>query len=326
MNKKRLDYIDILKGIAILLVIFSHSGAEEWMMTNMGDFFVALFFIASGYTYKYNNEPFSSVFLKRSRRLLKPYFFFSLVMLVLYKRFALIDFFGVLYSRYCIYPYHSDNNIILMGGGNPPLWFLTSMLTAFVPFYFLMKYETKIKWLVVLFIVYTYVCQYLPILLPWSLDTACLTAAFIYTGVLLRRNDLYFEKVKCLPLILMIAFALVCWLNGGDNLSVREYGNSFMLYYLGSVLATLFLLWVSKNMEKTFLAGLLIDFGRHSLVIFCIQMFLLRICHQVFHSLMHFPTEGLIFYIISFVKVLLVAVVGMYISKALNRFMPWLLK
>lgn len=326
MNKQRLDYIDILKGIGILMVIFSHSGAEGWLMSNMGDFFVPLFFIASGYTYKYHGESYLHLFSKRAVRLLKPYFFFSIIMLLLYQRFSIYDILGVFYSRYCLYPYHSIDNIFLMGGGNPPLWFLTSMLSAYIPFLILMKYQEKAKFILLFFALYTFGCQYLPILLPWNLDNACLVAAFMYAGVVLRSDKSLLYRPEYIYLIVLVAFFCVILFNGSDNLSVREYGRSFVLYYIGCVLGAVFLLWLSKKIEASPLRGLLVELGRHSLVIFCIQMFLLRICHQVFHTVMHVSTEGMIFYVVSFVKVLLVAVMGFYISKAVNRYIPWLLK
>ena len=56
MGSERLEYVDILKGIGILLVIFSHSGAEGGAMMYVGGVFIPLFFIASGYTSKPLNQ------------------------------------------------------------------------------------------------------------------------------------------------------------------------------------------------------------------------------------------------------------------------------
>ena len=326
MSKERLDYVDILKGIGILFVIFSHSGAEEWLMSNMGDFFVPLFFIASGYTYRYSNHSLREAFAKRVKRLLKPYFFFSILMLLLYKRSSLFDIVGVFYSRYCLFPYYTTDNIILLGGGNPPLWFLTSMITASVPFFLLMKYPKYDKWFLCVFILYTFSCQYLPILLPWSMDTACLTGAFMYAGMLLRKDMKLLERSWPFYIAIFLLFFCACLLNGGDNLSVREYGRSFLLYYLASVLGTVFLLKISQFLERTPLCDVMVSVGRHSLVIFGIQMFLLRLCHQLFHGLLHMPTEGWVFYLISLMKVLLVAITGVYISKTMNKYIPWVFK
>ncbi len=95
MNKRRLDYIDILKGIGILLVIFSHSGAEnETTMMYIGGVFIPLFFVVSGYTYKNRETTFFSLLGRRFHRLIVPYLFFSVLLLLLYKRFSLTDVLG----------------------------------------------------------------------------------------------------------------------------------------------------------------------------------------------------------------------------------------
>ena len=327
MNKRRLDYIDILKGIGILLVIFSHSGAEnETTMMYIGGVFIPLFFVVSGYTYKNRETTFFSLLGRRFHRLIVPYLFFSVLLLLLYKRFSLTDVLGVFYSRYCLYPYYSADNVFLMGGGNPPLWFLTSMLTAFLPFYLLIKYPSKTGWMLCAFALYTWGCQFLPILLPWSLDTACLMACFMYVGLHMRKYDYLLSFHGLVYLFVLFFFIALCNINGGLNVSVREYGRSFLLYFSTGILGTLFLLWLSKMINETIVGKGLAIIGRHSLVIFCLQMFLLRICHQVFHSMLHFPTEGIVFYMITLIKILSVAIVGMYISRGMNRYMPWLFK
>jgi hypothetical protein len=92
------------------------------------------------------------------------------------------------------------------------------------------------------------------------------------------------------------------------------------------MLGTFFLLWLSRFIEGHILGKGLAKIGRHSLVIFGLQMFLLRICHQLFHSMLHLPTEGILFFAVTLVKVLIVAIMGIYISKGMNRYMPWLFK
>lgn len=312
--------------MGILLVIFSHSGAETDVMAYVGGVFIPLFFIASGYTYRYREETFVSFWVKHARRLLVPYMFFSVLLVILYKRFDPLDILGVFYSRYCLYPFNSSENIFLMGGGSPPLWFLTSMLTAFVPFYLLMRYPSKTKLLLCLFAVYTWGCQYLSVLLPWSLDTACLQASFMFFGGVMYKDSNLLSRPWWMYLLALIGYVLLCMVNGELNVSVREYGLSFVLYFMSGGLGTWCLLRVSKMIEDCRVGVFLAVVGRHSLVVFCIQMLLLRIFHQVFHIVMHLPTEGIMFYVISLVKVLLVAVVGLYVSKAMIKYMPWLFK
>ena len=324
MGSERLEYVDILKGIGILLVIFSHSGAEGGAMMYVGGVFIPLFFIASGYTSKPLNKSLLSLLRVRTLRLLKPYSFFSLLLLLLYQRFTFLDIAGIFYSRYCLYPYGSGDNLILMGGGSPPLWFLTSLLTASVPFFLLQRYSKYTSWLILLFLAYTFVCQFLPVLLPWSLDTACLMAIFMYMGLLLRNGRWQQDFPLTYGLMLLVVYVLLCTLNGELNVSVREYGYSFLLYLLTGLTGTVILLRVSRFLQGSRIGEFLATIGRHSLVIFCIQMFLLRLSHQLFHQLLSLPVEGLSFYLISVIKILLVAVVGLYISKFIHRYMSWI--
>lgn len=73
---KRVEEIDILKAIAIILMVIGHSGAPPAFIFL---FHMAVFFIASGFTYKpRSSDSFGDVmdsFVKRIRRLWVPYFF-----------------------------------------------------------------------------------------------------------------------------------------------------------------------------------------------------------------------------------------------------------
>ena len=124
--------------------------------------------------------------------------------------------------------------------------------------------------------------------------------------------------------MLLVVYVLLCTLNGELNVSVREYGYSFLLYLLTGLTGTVILLRVSRFLQGSRIGEFLATIGRHSLVIFCIQMFLLRLSHQLFHQLLSLPVEGLSFYLISVIKILLVAVVGLYISKFIHRYMSWI--
>ena len=69
---------------------------------------------------------------------------------------------------------------------------------------------------------YTFLCQFLPVLLPWSLDTACLMAIFMYMGLLLRNERWQQDFPLIYDLMLFVVYALLCTLNGELNVSVRE--------------------------------------------------------------------------------------------------------
>ena len=79
-NSVRLGYVDIAKGIGILLVVCSHTDAMEMMLPMQG-MFVPIFYFCSGYTFSSKNT-FSNMMKNKFRKLIFPYLFFNTVMLL----------------------------------------------------------------------------------------------------------------------------------------------------------------------------------------------------------------------------------------------------
>ena len=72
---KNRDYvIDIIKGIGIFLVVFGHVIQDIYIINS---FHMPLFFVLSGATLCYSTK--GSSISKRAKRLLVPYFIFSII-------------------------------------------------------------------------------------------------------------------------------------------------------------------------------------------------------------------------------------------------------
>ena len=89
-KKERIEWIDVARGIAILLVILGHS-LEMGIMVRMCiySFHVPLFFVLSGFFYKYG--AFLPFLWKNVRQILIPYaltLFVRYIIYVLLKRMA----------------------------------------------------------------------------------------------------------------------------------------------------------------------------------------------------------------------------------------------
>lgn len=323
-KSKRIEFVDIAKGIGIMIVCLGHSGAEDFFMPWIGGFIVPLFFILSGYMYKDKGIPVSKDLWNKGRKLLKPYFFFSVVLLLIYKRHAWYDIVGVFYSRYCLYTYYSPNNIFFMKATNSPMWFLTAMLITYPLFYLLVKNQKKAPWIILAYMGVTWALNFLPVLLPWSLDLAFLMAIMMYVGVLLKRNCHILQQPAYFFYMVFIVFVLLCLLNGKPNPSVREYGMSLLIYATTGVLGSFCMIWICRHIEGKPMSGLLAEIGRHTLVIFCLQIFIFHLLNRVLYGPMHLPSEGVWLYFVSFAKVIAASIICMYISKGMNKYMPWL--
>lgn len=280
--KERLDYVDIAKGIGLILVVCSHSDAFG-LMWYMMDMCIPIFFFCSGYTYK-TKGTFKEAMTKKLRKLLVPYLFFNLVMFCVFCHFSFRELVGILYSRYSLYPLDVTPNVKFFTSGNYPMWYLTSMIVSYFLFYFLVYYE-KYKHILMLVYALLILCfMNSPILLPWSIDTAPLTAMLIYVGMKIRKHGfitMNFYQV----LILVLLYIGLRSVGGELNISVREYGTSVAIYFLLAIIAPFVILWVSRYLEGTFVGKCLLTLGMHSLTIFCIEIAFIVLAKDIFRLL-----------------------------------------
>lgn len=82
MSQKRINWVDTAKGIAILLVIFGHMPADDFVHDFIYSFHMPLFFIISGFFIAREASMTIPKHLKKKfDRLLIPYLFFGLVIM-----------------------------------------------------------------------------------------------------------------------------------------------------------------------------------------------------------------------------------------------------
>lgn len=88
MNGRRIDYLDMVKGIGIVLVVMGHSEyLNEQIRVVIASFHMPLFFIVSGMLLFLNKEeerPMRVILKKKARGMLVPYAVFSAVYLAIY--------------------------------------------------------------------------------------------------------------------------------------------------------------------------------------------------------------------------------------------------
>lgn len=320
----RFDFIDIAKGIGIILVVCSHSMYSDLMYV-ASSCFIPLFYVVSGYvTSKVDIR-------KKARRLLKPYIFFNVVLLVLMwlsglKEITFTHLWGVLYSRYALYRLDTVDNQIYMNIGNSPLWFLTSMFLAFVWFDLLLRIKKKGSRFILL-LVYLFITDLLSrssILLPWSIDTSFLMAIFIYCGYAVRHKEwgieVFSNKVIC---GLVICYSLCLLINGYTNLSVGDFGKSVWLTAIAGITGSLILIKCAVWLAKTRCKNILIGIGKNSLIIFCIQMPLLFVVERTYLYMVGGDLGECEFIFGALFQILFSIVIGYLISKVLIRIVPW---
>lgn len=296
----RIAFIDIAKAIGIIIVLINHAELSLGALTYLGGmFYMPVFFVLSGYTYKYKNESFTSFALKKAKRLLLPYFVYQLVLTGLFgikdlllglmnnSGFNIMHYLnsliGVLYSRNSLYPeYVTDKNVYFFKSLNAPLWFLTGLFVSLILYRALeelsIRADKRLLNAAVIICVTAgeLLSLFCPVLLPWSIDTAFISVGFIHIGRLLRDREVC-ERVYGSPKLIFCIFTLftvLSYINGNVNMSVREYGRSGILYVvigsLGSMLCILASMLIERHLKHT--ADLLSCIGKNTVGILALHL------------------------------------------------------
>ncbi|MBR3883918.1 MAG: acyltransferase family protein [Bacteroidaceae bacterium] len=320
-KNKRIDFIDIAKAIGIITVIASHSVYASYTSFAYA-YMIPIFFILTGYTYKYQNLSYKEECIKKFKRLIIPYFIFNLI-LVSYTyiireikggQISLIDIFGFLYSRYTI-----CDDIYLFTCYNGPTWFLTALLVSFYWFLIFIHYVKTLKKAVLLcisFFAITYLFEYSPLFLPWSIDSSFLFALFILAGHIMNKKNIPFNYFLFFITIFIYIIYYFLASNYTTNLSLGVYGKGIIYIFIGGIASSYCIIFLSKKIERTYFGNILKHIGKRSLTIFCLQMPLLGISKNIFNLFSSNIFGTFIF------QLLFTVIIGYLIAILLHKLLP----
>ena len=289
---KRLDSLDIAKGIGILCIILGHLGYTSFVRgegdpiaTYVFQFHVPIFFILAGYTLS-ERKPFVSFVKDKAQRLLIPYVItcFTVFLILIVLRYL----FGHTQPP-SIYPgLRVFIKSCLFGAGSPgvllpegfmhigAIWFLEALFVSLV------EVRASLKWgklgpviVIVLFIVS--VMSVSSFSLPCNIQQGLIGGIYVYIGTLLKRARLFERHVPTWALAILVVISLGAYLSG---INVSIIRGSFGRWFLGfPVSIATSCLWVFlsdriANWESR-IKDLLLFAGRNSLVILCTHLVLL---------------------------------------------------
>lgn len=265
--KKRIEWIDFGKGICILFVIISHFSCCPYKMRIFfSPFFLSFFFFLSGYNFKCDN--FKPMIIKKSKQLLVPWLFFSIIEILL-KCISGDNFFRLFMF-----------NLLQIKGLNESFWFLPCLYISFVFFFFLNKITKKRKILVSgIFLVcgawYGFfmnpnVLPWHSIALPWHIDKLPLTLCFMLLGSVLR--ELEWNVNKKVYLISIAYFGIPVFLN--KICSIVDFNYNIFIWTFIMLFGIFFIYSMSRIINRVIIINFI---GENSLLYFLIHVFILKI-------------------------------------------------
>lgn len=306
-DAQREKWIDLVKCIAILIVMINHTvldapGVKFWG----GMFFVPVFFVLSGFTYRSREESFSVFLGRKAKRLLLPYitangvlFVFFVCKSVLLGDGSLTEMFwdivGIGYARnqliavnlQTLFQPNNLENIFFYRMLNSPTWFLPALFLTMVLFEAVRRLVKgnmcKILLTGVIMLCFANLYHYLtPVLLPWSLDAVPFFFFMFLWGYVMKQKALldYLERKKWI-LFLGFILLLVCanW-NGSANYSIACYGKSTTLALFNALASSTVLMYLAHKMGK-FTPSVLTFVGQQTLFILCYHLFVYSVLEAV---------------------------------------------
>ena len=295
-KSKKIEWINILRGFAIFLIVFGHAIGYSKGLTGLSrylsSFYVPLFFFISGYLFQENKEEKLSLYIKRkARRILIPYFVFAILSLIPYYLFAgnisadldtNVDTSNSIVSSLLTIFYGSGHGDLLIQ--NSPLWFL--------PCYFLVVVIAKVVYektgncklksilLSLLFLVIGGIVYYFfNGAYPFGLETALVMLYFYFLGHQLKQvseklNDFHHSmssehsnhtKLKLLIAIISLIFGFAIHLfNGRISCMNNDYKNSYIIFILSASFSLIGYCYLFSLLKK---CSLLSYLGKHTIPI-----------------------------------------------------------
>lgn len=284
MKHKRESWVDLAKGIGIILVIAGHACCPTYPHGIIYAFHMPLFFFLSGlFIDKQCQIGFMEFAKKNFRSLLIPYFSFNIISILFH--LAILATTGKdLFAGSVV-----DNFVgifVCIRWGTPfhhVLWFLPCLFIAKMIIYPIYHNKLTIPIVggisLILLLSGLFYCSHGKIPLPMSLDAALIASFFIVCGSMLRKNIriVFLLSKKYWYILSVIALlSVVCNFNNVEMFDMR-YGN--WIYFISGSLCIILLICIfcyrCNNLSKIY--NVVMKYGRLSLLVFATHNYCLFI-------------------------------------------------
>ncbi|MBO5613525.1 MAG: acyltransferase family protein [Prevotella sp.] len=329
MNNSRLHYIDVLKGILIIIVVLHHifglmrqyeylPQETDYLEKLYVPFFMAAFFVVTGFCSNYNKD-FKSFLRTNAKSLLVPAIIFYYIIhgadLIITQRISIFEI-----VKMC-------GKFVLFGGA----WFLTSMFFAKLIAYALINnqklkniFQSAYLWggqifviLLFLMLISSVLCTY-KIPEPWSLYHSFGLVIFIILGTYMRNIKIgKYIFIASLIIYIFYAYVLIHYdlhlPRITSKLSIYPY--EIPLFVIGAMSGTLVIWYISKIIDRN---NVLEYLGRNSLVIYLTHWIIIKgliVLYQRYVSYVEITTPVMFVSLFAITMIMCVCLVKLFQNK-----------
>ncbi|MGD8271633.1 MAG: acyltransferase family protein [Desulfobacterales bacterium] len=330
----RIAWIDNVKAIGILLVVYGHTAGFGFLLEKFAySFHMPLFFFVSGYLLKpkYLYESFNSYFAKHIKSLVIPYASFWLISYACWlptqalrsraQQYAELPFWDpVLGLIYGVYTKLYVNQV---------LWFFPCLFCTVLLFYFISKIKNDqliLITLIFLGVIGPYINEQISFRLPWNVELSFVAVVFFSLGHYFCRFQ-FLRMVSRIKFKIFICAALtgilliIVSINGKVNMNRMIFGN-LALFYLGAFCGISLTIILSHMIPKNFCTEWL---SFNTIVIFPMHVIFFNIFSGIgviFFNLDHSFKNSSLFSVVYIIGAILTSIPVVYI---IRRYFPWMI-
>ena len=290
VKKQRIEYLDFMKGMCILLIVGQHISPESIY----GDcnhmlmsFRIPLYYFLSGLFFK-TYDGFSDFLRRKVNNILVPFAFFYLMacgLAIVCSDVLHLDRLGLIGDtwewKYLLDPFYLNDYHYSVA-----LWFLLSLFWVNILYYLLQK-VIKGVWIYVAVVALSVAGWLMArggVMLPMMLDTALVALPFFVLGREVKTHGgLEKHSYDKWGLVVLLPVLVILYLFAEKiNIHVRMLPNYFMLYLM-PFMAIISLFWFCKNLPHI---PVITYIGRYSLVVLGTQSIILGPVRSVVFKLL----------------------------------------
>lgn len=237
IRNKRIEWIDIYRGLGILLMVAGHVGFGSAFDKVIHGFHMPMWFFISGYLFQPGKRNLNGTIKHRTKKLLIPYY----INLIVYYLFWLVFENGFQNGTYiCLKSLCSMSLNIKSPIAGGAQWFLCALFFADVFYEILDDKLSGSKWRMDIFVlVLSIIGCVMPLfinLIPFSIDAALAALAFYHLGHIVKNKGIL-DHIPAKPWFVCLSGCLtilITLVNGKVNMRAGTYSN-LLLFYFGAL-------------------------------------------------------------------------------------------
>ncbi len=288
---QRIEFIDLTKGICIILVVMSHIGGAFDRLDShsmIAAFRMPLYFFISGLFFK-SYDGFHGFTLRKVNKLLIPFLFF---------------YTGAFLLKYVVWvvapgtfqqPVSWSELLVIFQGHslirfNPPIWFLVALFNCNILFYLVHYLRKRVGMMMIVILLIGATGFFLgkkQIVLPLYIDIAMTALPFYAGGFWIRRYNFFLfphRLDRFIPIIVILSAFILYFSSSSPGMRTNHYSGNIFQLYIAAFAGIFSIMLLCKKIKHIPVISYL---GRYSIITLSIHGPILHFTHQLAARFLH---------------------------------------